>query len=981
MKNLKKRIVTGAISLVCAAGVMVTLPPAVSVAAAATAQTTDYLNLREGAGLDKKVILTLSKGVTVTVLDSSNATWAKIQTSGGKQGYCSKQYLSISGTSAGNTGSAATGTTAVTTASLNMREGAGTSNKIIVTLSKGTSVKVIDSSNSSWLKVQTADGKQGYCSKEFLSVTSSSGSGNTSNTGSTNTGSTTTVSALTTDYLNLREGAGSNYKVILTISKGTTVKVLDNSNAQWAKVQTSSGKQGYCSKQYLNISTSGGTTTNNPPATGTGTTTGTAVTTSSLNMRSGAGTTYGIVATLAKGVTVTVTDNSNSVWTKIKTSDGKEGYCSKQYLNISMSGGTTTNNPPATGTGTTTGTAVTTASLNVRSGAGTNYSVIVTLAKGVTLTVTDNSNASWAKIKTSDGKEGYCSKEFLNITLGQDNTGSNNGTEPNTDPGTGTGSDDNADTGDTGSDSHTITGASVTADMLRLRESPDTSGKILANLPKGTSLTVLDTSNSAWTKVQTASGVAGYVSSEYIQIHYSDDTTNTTALSLSTTSQSIPVGKTLYIQANISPSGTYINWTSSNPNVATVSNGYVYAVSNGTALITAKSGTYTATCNVTVTNAEPVKTAFASPNIASTGATVTLTAVTDTTRDGVQFVITMPDGSQKALNADSFVEESKQNTYTKKWTATTTFSTAGTYSFTAYSSLNGSMSSTGYTTNAYVSNQQDFITSSSEERRASDQMISLIAKWEGYSSTVYADQLTSNQVPTIGYGCTFGANAVFYNNMTETEAWSLLVNKINNSSYTSELNKMIQNNHFLMNQNQADCLISFAYNVGAGYFNSTAEMDFRRIMKNAVVPPALFSGETLAATVTKDTIVRDQPSIGGGEVCSVISGTSLLVTECNFANTKDGWYRVQLSDGSTGWVNSGYINLSNSDSLTHDLNYTNASAFGSDLIRWNQAGGKFYTGLFYRRLGEANVYNYGDYEAVKFNRYNYTYPNAAAGLS
>ena len=80
------------------------------------------------------------------------------------------------------------------------------------------------------------------------------------------------------------------------------------------------------------------------------------------------------------------------------------------------------------------------------------------------------------------------------------------------------------------------------------------------------------------------------------------------------------------------------------------------------------------------------------------------------------------------------------------------------------------MSSSGYTTNAYVSAQQDFTTTSGEERRASDQMIALIAKWEGYSSTVYADQLTSNQVPTIGYGCTFGANAVFYNNMTETEA-------------------------------------------------------------------------------------------------------------------------------------------------------------------------------------------------------------------
>ena len=121
-----------------------------------------------------------------------------------------------------------------------------------------------------------------------------------------------------------------------------------------------------------------------------------------------------------------------------------------------------------------------------------------------------------------------------------------------------------------------------------------------------------------------------------------------------------------------------------------------------------------------------------------------------------------------------------------------------------------------------------------------------------------------------------------------------------------------------MNQNQADCLISFAYNVGAGYFNSSSEMDFRRIMKNAVVPPIISGGESLAATVTKDTVVRGDSNINGSQVCNVSSGTSVAVSDSNFSNTKDGWYKVQLSDGSTGWINSGYVNLSNSGSLTHE---------------------------------------------------------------
>ena len=899
MKYWKKQRSMAAISLACAVAVTIAVVPQLSVAASVTAKTTDYLNLREGAGADKKVLLTLSKGITVTVLDNSNATWTKVQTTSGKQGYCSKQYLSVSGTSTSTTASssnAASGT-AVTTASLNMRAGAGTANKIVVTLSKGVTVKVLDNSNASWTKVQTSDGRTGYCSKVFLKITAATTptTAPIKTPATTKPSSTSSTVALTTDYINMREGAGTNYKVMTTISKGITLKVLDNSNAKWAKVQASNGKTGYCSKDYLKITTSTATTT-----------------------------------------------------TPV----------------------TTPTTPPAT----VAVAATTTASLNVRSGAGTNFGIVLTLAKGSVISVLDNSNAKWAKIKTSAGKTGYCSKDFLKITTSTGTTTPTT-TPTTTVPSTGTG------TGTTPVATHTITGASVTADMLRMRATASATGTIVTNLSRGTSLKVLDASNTAWTKVQNSSNQIGYVSTEFIQIHYSDDTSNASSLSLSTSLQTVPIGKTLYIKATISPSTTSVNWVSSNPAVATVSNGYVNAVSNGSAVITASAGSYKGTCTVNVIDAEPVKTAYSSPNIVSTGAAVTLTAVTDTTRDGVQFVVNMPDGSTKTLAADNFIAETTLNTNTKKWTATTTFDTAGTYAFTAFSSLNGSMSATGYTTNAYVSAQQDFTTTTNEPRRISDQMIKLISNWEGYRSTVYADMLTANQVPTIGYGCTFGANAIFYNDMTQTEAWSMLVNKINNSSYTSELNKMIQNNNFLMNQNQADCLISFAYNVGAGYFNSSSEMDFRTIMRNAVVPPSISGGTPLAATVTRDTIVRSDPSMTGSQVCTVALSTAITVTDSSFTNTRDGWYKVRLADNSEGWVNSGYVKLASSDSLVHDLNYTNAYAIGTEMLRWSQASGKFYTGLFYRRMGEVNAYNYGDYNAVRSNQYNYTYPSGAAGLN
>ena len=67
---------------------------------------------------------------------------------------------------------------------------------------------------------------------------------------------------------------------------------------------------------------------------------------------------------------------------------------------------------------------------------------------------------------------------------------------------------------------------------------------------------------------------------------YSDGSI-TGSLSLSQTTGSIPLGKTLYIKANTSSS---VLWTSSNSSVAVVENGYIRAVGKGTAVITAVSG-------------------------------------------------------------------------------------------------------------------------------------------------------------------------------------------------------------------------------------------------------------------------------------------------------------------------------------------------------------------------------------------------------
>ena len=76
------------------------------------------------------------------------------------------------------------------------------------------------------------------------------------------------------------------------------------------------------------------------------------------------------------------------------------------------------------------------------------------------------------------------------------------------------------------------------------------------------------------------------------------------AIRLSDSGISLLPGETFQLAATVTPSyadgDLTVSWSSSNPAVATVSDGLVTAVSEGTATISAKSATLTATCTVTV---------------------------------------------------------------------------------------------------------------------------------------------------------------------------------------------------------------------------------------------------------------------------------------------------------------------------------------------------------------------------------------------
>lgn len=133
------------------------------------------------------------------------------------------------------------GIVSVTTGKLNVRKTASTSGSVLTSLSKGSYITLISNSGN-WYYVEYADGKYGYCHKNYIKLDS---------------GKTATVSTNSTS-LNVRSGAGTNYAIIDTVSKGDIIIILSTSGS-WSKVLYDGVKTGYVSSQYLSTSTTSST--------------------------------------------------------------------------------------------------------------------------------------------------------------------------------------------------------------------------------------------------------------------------------------------------------------------------------------------------------------------------------------------------------------------------------------------------------------------------------------------------------------------------------------------------------------------------------------------------------------------------------------------------------------------------------------------------------------------------------------------------
>lgn len=226
--------------------------------------------------------------------------------------------------------SAAAGSATVTADKLRLRAAASTSSAILAAAPKGAAITLLSAEENGWYKVSYRN-KEGYMSAQWLSVTQAytpaaeepaeepagDAAGDTDAAKAPETISAAAPApVVTASTLNVRSAPSTDAERVGTLKKGAEV-VINETLDGWYLI-TAGDLTGYVSAQYISLDGA-------VPEEGM-------VLASSLNVRTGAGTSYSRIGTLKIGSTVTVLGKSGD-WYKVSTGS-LTGYVSAQYIAI-----------------------------------------------------------------------------------------------------------------------------------------------------------------------------------------------------------------------------------------------------------------------------------------------------------------------------------------------------------------------------------------------------------------------------------------------------------------------------------------------------------------------------------------------------------------------------------------------------------------------------------------------------------------------
>ena len=273
------------------------------------------------------------------------------------------------------------------------------------------------------------------------------------------------------------------------------------------------------------------------------------VTADTLNLRSEASTDSSIVKLLNQGEELDVISDEGD-WLRV-SSDGTEGYVSKDYVQVNEetvnttpetptetpTQTPTTENPSETGTGTTVVTSKVNQDTQIRILPLINSNVLENISSGATVTIITSTN-KWTFVET-----GTISGWILNSALEENTTStSDNQTTGNTDNGNtnNTSSSENNDTTNQSSDTMYDTAVTkyINGSSVYIRNEPSTDASIVISLIRNTDVTVTG-ENGDWYKVKYGDS-EGYIFKELL----SDEQTEQT-------NRHMPLEETTNLQENV----------------------------------------------------------------------------------------------------------------------------------------------------------------------------------------------------------------------------------------------------------------------------------------------------------------------------------------------------------------------------------------------------------------------------------------------
>ncbi len=239
--------------------------------------------------------------------------------------------------------------------------------------------------------------------------------------------------------LRVRTGPGTSYKILAELATGKAVtiegKEKSNGGVWWYKI-TYNGKTGYICSSY--VSTNADSIAEIVKTTGT-------IADGPLRVRTGPGTSYKIITELATGKSVTIDGkekSSGGVWWYKITYNEMAGYICSTYVKLPESSTESSTNSTTAQTTQTEqnkdtskqestseqtaepvsfelGTTTANEGLNVRTGPGTNYTRIDTIAKGTSVTILGSEKASngklWYKYQYSASQIGYLCSDYVTV--------------------------------------------------------------------------------------------------------------------------------------------------------------------------------------------------------------------------------------------------------------------------------------------------------------------------------------------------------------------------------------------------------------------------------------------------------------------------------------------------------------------------------------------------------------------------------------